>query len=879
MITQGSNLPLYFSNLPVSLESIADISAGLYTREGKELKHWGKDDLTITENGILAPISQSESMGLPVGFCYVELKFTDNSGMILPGIRVMEHVSRRDDKTELSGEQPQTLRYVDIDCSNVLTDVGAVVGASAYELAFKNGFEGTEEEWLENLRYDHSEEFAAFVKQISDNTRTAQEAAQTSVNAANDAADSESAAETAKNDAEKAYGNASTSESNAKASEEKALKASADAVAAKEEIQESANQIEKNSTDISELKGDLSQLSEEMIDKSKLSLGISDDGKIYIYYDGIQCGVGITIEAGNISGSSTGKYAVVFLSDFSGSSVSSNQFHTWDNRYQETRSVIYRALTEIPCINNYVLLSITYDDEGNKYGSLISTESIFEIDDGTIEFDAKWPETDDAWANLVLYGTGAWWSSENVAPPMKCLDWAYNGEVDCFEQAAGNIRCTLHWTNKGVNKATPVTIKSFDTTVWHHCKVAINNGVYSMYIDDELLGKEDGSEITTTNDLLYNYPCFLKPMALYFLNAEATKASEFYVKNIKITGNAFEEVKAESFKIYPQAYPTTDEIVYPVGAQFFLDKMFTPPNTTNKATMWSSSNDSVASIVSGVVTCNMEGSAIITASSPYGVSASYVVTVSNTHANVPVYDADFTDTIQLESGESIEVDTIYAYPSYTTDKVSLSTLDNIEISGTTIKPNESGIVTARIGNFVKDITVELIDTTKALAYINLEDVAGGNTSCISDTFDVTDGATYTLRAIFGTDPSINQVTSGIARNGFKWGGSDINRVPMISYEPSRWYASLTSPVTVIPSDGDYVDLVFTVDTVNTALWSVYKNGEVVTEKAQVSSAYYQYGLTNNRLYSNKRADLKGIYVKYFAIYKGDKHTFNPSELS
>lgn len=152
MITQGSNLPLYFSNIPISLDSIDDVSAGIYTqKDGKELKHWSKDDLTVTENGILAPITQAESMGLPVGFCYVELKFTDNSGMIPPGIRVMEHVSRRDDKTELSGEQPQTLRYVDIDCSNVLTDVGAVVGASAYELAVKNGFEGTEEEWLDSL--------------------------------------------------------------------------------------------------------------------------------------------------------------------------------------------------------------------------------------------------------------------------------------------------------------------------------------------------------------------------------------------------------------------------------------------------------------------------------------------------------------------------------------------------------------------------------------------------------------------------------------------------------------------------------------------------------------------------------------------------------
>lgn len=179
MIIQGSNLPLYFSNIPISLDSIADVSAGIYTqKDGKELKHWGKDDLTVTENGIIAPITQAESMGLPVGFCFAELKFTDDSGMILPGVRVMIHVSRRDDKTSLSGEQPQTLRYVDIDCSNVLTNVGAVVGASAYEVAVRNGFEGTEEEWLDSLvggSGSGTASLADWVKQPNPPTYTAED--------------------------------------------------------------------------------------------------------------------------------------------------------------------------------------------------------------------------------------------------------------------------------------------------------------------------------------------------------------------------------------------------------------------------------------------------------------------------------------------------------------------------------------------------------------------------------------------------------------------------------------------------------------------------------------------------------------------------------
>lgn len=173
MITQGSNLPIYFSNIPISLDSINDISISLYTKEGICLKYWGKDDVTISEDGIIAPITQAESMRFPEGRVYAEIKFTDSTGTILPGIRAADYVSKRDDRTPLSGEQPQTLRYVDIDCSGMTADIGAVVGASAYEVAVRNGFEGTEAEWLETLKYTHSEEYEQLTEILKERSKEA----------------------------------------------------------------------------------------------------------------------------------------------------------------------------------------------------------------------------------------------------------------------------------------------------------------------------------------------------------------------------------------------------------------------------------------------------------------------------------------------------------------------------------------------------------------------------------------------------------------------------------------------------------------------------------------------------------------------------------
>lgn len=48
----------------------------------------------------------------------------------------------------------------------VSVEQAGIQGLSAYEVARQNGFEGTEQEWLASLRYDHSEEFEGFVEDI-----------------------------------------------------------------------------------------------------------------------------------------------------------------------------------------------------------------------------------------------------------------------------------------------------------------------------------------------------------------------------------------------------------------------------------------------------------------------------------------------------------------------------------------------------------------------------------------------------------------------------------------------------------------------------------------------------------------------------------------
>lgn len=59
-----------------------------------------------------------------------------------------------------------------------------VNGKSSYEIAVEHGFEGTEEEWLESLKYQHSEEFQQLSEQIKKDAKTASDKAQEATTAA-----------------------------------------------------------------------------------------------------------------------------------------------------------------------------------------------------------------------------------------------------------------------------------------------------------------------------------------------------------------------------------------------------------------------------------------------------------------------------------------------------------------------------------------------------------------------------------------------------------------------------------------------------------------------------------------------------------------------
>ena len=104
MIIQGSNWPLTF-RFKNDMSTVQDISVSLYAKDKTELKHWDMEDLQISGNMVVAPISQDESMLFPAGACSIEVKWLAADEYIYHNYIKRSIVDYRYDKTSLEGNQ------------------------------------------------------------------------------------------------------------------------------------------------------------------------------------------------------------------------------------------------------------------------------------------------------------------------------------------------------------------------------------------------------------------------------------------------------------------------------------------------------------------------------------------------------------------------------------------------------------------------------------------------------------------------------------------------------------------------------------------------------------------------------------------------------
>ena len=336
----------------------------------------------------------------------------------------------------------------------------------------------------------------------------------------------------------------------------------------------------------------------------------------------------------------------IFNADFSGSTPLTSQFNTWENRVYSNS--IYDALSNIRCSDNTVHLTSTYDSTNSRWlKQMMCTVGLFETDNFVCEFDAKFSGTAGSWQNVITYGTGTIWTDQYYSVGVK---WPASGEIDAFEQAGGYSdnpnffkTPTAHWGG-GTESGYPdnsLSIEGVSTTFtpnqWHKFKFQLSNGVVKSWIDGTFIGEKDFSECVVNNNYMCDYKPFLKPQAFYIdgschNSSNTSNSYDFEVKNFKVYES--EDVECTSFEIHPQMWAKDTSLVFPTGAEIFLDKTFIPYNTSNKACTWESSNPNVAKVVQGYVTTLTEGTTTITATNG-NKTASYNLVVNNTNKNIP----------------------------------------------------------------------------------------------------------------------------------------------------------------------------------------------------------------------------------------------------
>lgn len=390
---------------------------------------------------------------------------------------------------------------------------------------------------------------------------------------------------------------------------------------------------------------------------------------------------------------------VVFEADFNGISPNPNQFYTWNGRIYNNS--LYDSLKNIACNEGVLCLKSKYSSTDHRWiKQMISTAGFFETDDFDCEFYAKYCNKIGSWNNVITYGTGTYWTNGLYSD---ALQWPAGGEIDVFEQNTINdgttkmITPTAHYgsgsrsiyPNKHlVAQYNEITEISDD---WHKFRFSLHNGVVTVWIDDEVIGKMNYAEYAVSNEHVYNYHPFLKPQAFYIdgsgENDDINTQYEFYVRDFKIYQK--ELIPCKTLTIYPQMWGNNDnDYIFPIGAEVFFDKEYYPNNTSNKAVLWKSSDESVATVCQGLVKCVGEGKATIEAKCGNAVAV-YEITVNNDNASVPCAAIEYSGESRSYVGAALDLKNILnIFPLYQTDKIQVCS-GNLDIA--TVDEN-SGLV-------------------------------------------------------------------------------------------------------------------------------------------------------------------------------------------
>lgn len=545
-----------------------------------------------------------------------------------------------------------------------------------------------------------------------------------------------------------------------------------------------------------------------------------------------------------------------FVADFSQVHPLPSQFYTWQGRTVGDAEI--DALENIQCEDGTVNLVSYYSEEkGIWIRQLLSTGGLFEADNFTCSFKAVFGTLPGSWNNVITYGTGTHWTNELYSKGVK---WPAGGEIDAFEQAGGyaanpnRFTPTVHW-GAGSNSAYPDKhlAENFSSSLslpigeWADYAFSLENGLCKVYVNGTLVAQDDISGLVVNTEYLWNYKPFLKPQAFYIdakfasgtQSQDTSTVYRFPVKDFKVSTGTDEIIDCESLELYPQMWPVGTDLVFPTNAEIYLDRIYTPSNTSNKACTWESSNHSIATVVQGYVVTKAEGQCIITATCG-NATATYNLTVSNANKKIPCAGLLMGSTgLQLLENGSVDLaSSIYKFPKFTTDTASVTSSDEsvATVSGTTVYAVGLGDASITVSCGEKTLTIPVKVTNGIIVDTDVE-LKKSNQTIYSEPIEYDQTATYSFQYTFGSHTPVATSTAPNcivgptqSNNAFRCGSI------MYRASTSEWTYYIGSSSRVFAAAAG--DVLTFVHNFATGKANVYLNGTAIATNETIGPSYF-----------------------------------------
>ncbi len=243
-----------------------------------------------------------------------------------------------------------------------------------------------------------------------------------------------------------------------------------------------------------------------------------------------------------------------------------------------------------------------------------------------------------------------------------------------------------------------------------------------------------------------------------------------------------------------------------VGGKASITATFTPAEIANEEITWTSSDESVATVMYGQVTGVAEGTAVITATSVADPTVSADITITVTTAEIPATSVTIT-TPEITLLDSVTAEIEYEYaPADTTDELVWTSSDeDVAIVSQTgvITPISAGtaIITLTVGEFSDTCTVTVISEgyDKTEASFTADTIVAQTSKSINSDGDVVTARRFVKMVSKASIEDKNLVTFTLS-----------NGTATKTVEATSYYTELSASGENVVAPEGYVFLAYTV---------------------------------------------------------------------